>query len=192
MIIALTNLRGNQMRCELIGTYGSWREVADAARGTVGMEDGIGEPSSKWKKQILLAEHSPIRILQVSARWIDLPSWVSVHFVRHKIGIEHWVKSQREDKTGIARHSLPQDALVTHRFLINAQAIINISRKRLCTKAAFETREAWKLFIAELQNMPELYSACVPECVYRGFCPEFKSCKYINTYDYFESMYRIA
>jgi hypothetical protein len=28
---------------------------------------------------------------------------------------------------------------------------------------------------------PEVASACVPECVYRGFCPEFKCCGFVNT-----------
>ena len=28
---------------------------------------------------------------------------------------------------------------------------------------------------------PELAECCVPECVYRGFCPEFKSCGYCGS-----------
>ena len=28
---------------------------------------------------------------------------------------------------------------------------------------------------------PEVAACCVPECVYRGFCPEFKPCGYCNT-----------
>jgi hypothetical protein len=35
---------------------------------------------------------------------------------------------------------------------------------------------------------PELYSVCVPECVYRGFCPEFKSCGYVETAAYQEAL----
>ena len=40
---------------------GTWREVADAARTTIRQDEGTGEPSARWKKRILLAEHSPIR-----------------------------------------------------------------------------------------------------------------------------------
>ena len=31
---------------------------------------------------------------------------------------------------------------------------------------------------------PELAACCVPECVYRGFCPEFRSCGYVRTADF--------
>ena len=48
------------MRVEL-KILGTWRDVANAARTTIGQEAGEGEPSSKWKRRMLLAEHSPIR-----------------------------------------------------------------------------------------------------------------------------------
>jgi hypothetical protein len=55
--------------------------------------------------------------------------------------------------------------------------MINISRKRLCGKASPETREAWILALKRLKEIDSpLYFACVPECFYRGFCPELKSC----------------
>lgn len=63
------------------------------------------------------------------------------------------------------------------RLFLNAEEIINISRKRLCNKAEKETRETWQAAINELRKIePELANACVPNCYYRGFCPEFKSC----------------
>lgn len=158
--------------------HGTWRDVANAARSTIGMDHkNDGEPSPKWKKQMLLAEHSPIRLLTFSWTWTDLPYWVSVHFVRHKIGIEHFVSTQRTDRTGTDRDELRQDAPVTHHCIANAQAIINISRKRLCHQAAMETRLAWIEVIDELVTHDfDLHSVCVPECMYRGFCPEFKPC----------------
>ena len=170
------------MKVDYIGMFGDWRGVADAANTTIGREPGDKEPSPKWKRKILLAEHSPIRTLQIRWRWIDLPYWVSVHLVRHKIGIEHFVRTQRSDRTGIDRNELPQGALVTHECVANPQSIINISRKRLCQQASKETREAWTLFLESIKlNHPELYSVCVPECVYRGWCTEFKSCGYSLT-----------
>lgn len=68
----------------------------------------------------------------------------------------------------------------------NAQAFINISRKRLCSCASKETREAWQQVIEYLKTVdPVLASKCVPECVYRGFCPEFdRCCGYCNTKAY--------
>jgi len=160
----------------------TWREVADAARTTIRMEEGTKEPSSAWKRKMLMAEHSPIRLIQFKWRWVNLKYWVSVHFVRHKIGIEHFVSTQRSDRTGIDREEMPQGATVHHQCCANAQAIIFISRKRLCSQASLETRAAWRLVLEKIQqHEPELYSLCVPECVYRGFCPEFKSCGYSDT-----------
>lgn len=157
---------------------GTWRDVANAARTTVGLDyKSDGEPSDQWKQKMLLAEHSPIRLLTFSWMWEDIPSWVSVHFVRHKIGIEHFVKSQRSDRTGIPRDELPQGALVNHACVANAQTIINISRKRCCCQASQQTRDAWTLLLMEIREVdPVLFSVCVPECVYRGFCPEMKPC----------------
>lgn len=167
------------MRVKLLDVKGTWRSVADSARTTVGMEAGEKEPSSNWKRRMLLAEHSPIRKLQISWKWYDLLSWVSVHFVRHKYGIEHWVRSQRTDRTGVDRNELLQSTLVEHECEANAQAIINISRKRLCNKASKETRKAWLDFLNELGKIePELVLVCMPDCVYRGWCYEYESCGY--------------
>lgn len=162
-----------------------WTSVINAARTTVGKGSSNKEPSSNWKKKILLAEHSPIRLILVNWRWSEIKYWVSVHFVRHKIGIEHFVKTQRTDRTGQLRDSASQDHPVDHECTANAQSLINISRRRLCSAASPETREAWKLFLEELKTRePELYSVCVPECVYRGFCPELNCCGYVETERY--------
>ena len=65
--------------------------------------------------------------------------------------------------------------------LINAEAIINMSRKRLCTKASKETREIWQKVCELIEECdPDLYQYLVPQCVYRGgICPESKCCGYI-------------
>jgi hypothetical protein len=174
------------MYVKLLDIKGSWRHVADTARTTVNMPQGEGEPPSLWKKKMLLAEHSPIRKLILAWKWIDIKYWISVHFVRHKFGIEHFVRSQRDDRTGIPRDDLPQSSLVDHECEANAQAIINISRKRLCRNAHIETREAWQKFLDTVVKpyIPELYEVCVPDCVYRGWCYEINSCGYFRTYDY--------
>jgi len=173
------------MEIENLTVRGMWREVADAERTTVGREKGQGEPSPAWKRRMLLAEHSPIRLLTVRWKWHNLKYWVSVHFVRHKIGIEHFVRTQRTDRTGKDRDQIAQSATVDHECLANAQAIINISRKRLCRQASSETRAAWRALLDALAAQePELTGVCVPECVYRGFCPEMKCCGYCQTADY--------
>lgn len=104
--------------------------------------------------------------------------------------IEHFVSTRRTDRTGIDRNALRQDELVNHECEANAQAIINISRKRLCSCASPETREAWRNFLDEVvaPNEPELRSVCVKECVYRGFCPEMFPCGYSETEKFKEEL----
>jgi len=165
------------MKCELIGIKGSWLDVFNSCRTTVGKQHVLTPPSSEWKRKILLAEHSPIRQLIVKAKWTDLPYWVSVHLTRHKIGVEHWVRTQRSDRVGVDRDLLSQSALVEHEIEVNAQAIINISRKRLCNKASAETQHAWTVFLDTFKDVePELHSASVRECIYRGKCTEIYPC----------------
>lgn len=178
-------------KIKFLKSFGSWREVADAARTTIRLDEGVKEPTSKWKKRILLAEHSPIRKLCFGWKWLDLPYWVSVHFVRHKYGIEHFVSTQRTDRTGCERDANRQDAPVMHECFANAQAVMFISRRRLCGQASAETRAAWKLVVdAIAEKEPEVASCCVPECVYRGFCPEFKPCGFFGTEAYEKALER--
>lgn len=65
--------------------------------------------------------------------------------------------------------------------IMNAEAIINMSRKRLCKKASKETREAWTEVLLELNKVDtELVKHCVPQCVFRGgICSEPKTCGWI-------------
>lgn len=178
---------GDCTMIDIFKTSGTWQDVKDAAMHTMGKDTGK-TPDHRWKRQILLAEHSPIRLLKFFWRWVGILSWVSVHIVRHKIGIEHYVKSQRTDRTGVDRNNLPQGSLVNHSCDATAQALINMSRKRLCTQASKETRDAWlevKDYVKGVNE--ELASVMVPECIYRGFCPELKPCGYADT-----EAYRIA
>jgi len=165
------------VKVELLEQYGNWRNVADAARTTCGQDAGEGEPSSKWKTKILLAQHSPIRLIFIRWKWYNLPYWVSVHFVRHHEGIDHFVRSQRSDRTGIDRNELRQDEPVTHECCANMQAILNISEKRLCNLASKETTNAWERVIEAIKEKhPELAALCVKPCQRTGICEEMKPC----------------
>lgn len=162
----------------------NWQDVKNAALNTIGKNKG-SYPTASWKKKLLLSEHSPIRLMHFSWKWQDLPYWVSVHIVRHKVGIEHFVSTQRSDRTGITRDELPQGAPVMHQCEADAQALITISRKRLCSCASPETRKAWQLVKDEIAKVePELASCMVRECVYRGFCPEMFGCGFDKTEAY--------
>lgn len=168
----------------------SWKRVLNAARRTIGKEPLDKEPSNSWKAKILLAEHSPIRLLEYEWTWKNIQQWVTTHLVRHHEGCEKFVHSQRGDRRAIleeynvnSRDELPQGALNDMDMTANAQALINISRKRLCSCASRETREAWQQVKAKIAKKdPILASKMVPECLYRGFCPEWiNSCGYSRT-----------
>ena len=65
-----------------------WIRVLNAARRTWGKKPINKEPSVSFKKELLLAEHSPIRLLEYDFTWEDIQQWVTAHFVRHHEGCE--------------------------------------------------------------------------------------------------------
>lgn len=187
----------------------NWIRVVNAARRTWGKKPINHEPSNKFKRKILLAEHSPIRLLEYDFTIEDLRQWVTVHLVRHHEGVLPFVHTQRQDineeienitktliriikEEGLEREGwkerdyLQQGEPNDMDMACNAQAFINISRRRLCSCASPETRQAWGLVIEALRDYdPILAEKCVPECLYRGFCPEFdRCCGYVNTEAY--------
>lgn len=188
----------------------NWIRVVNAARRTWGKKPINHEPSDKFKRKILLAEHSPIRLLEYDFTIEDIRQWVTVHLVRHHEGCEKFVHTQRQDINSDVEvitkrliELLQEEGLLREGWrerdymfqgegndmdmTCNAQAFINISRRRLCIGCASpETRLAWSLVIDALkEHDPILSEKCVPECLYRGFCPEFdRCCGYVNTEAY--------
>ena len=159
-----------------------WQDVKDATMITINLTKGK-YPKDRWKRMLLISEHSPIRKIKFNWVWRDLMSWVSVHIVRHKFGIEHFVSTKRTDRTGVDRGKLPQDTLVNHEIELNAQSAINISQKRLCYQASKETREAWREFLEGIKDKePEVYHVCVPSCIYRCGCPEITNCGFFDRF----------
>ena len=172
-----------------------WNRVVNAARRTVGKKPIDKEPSDHFKKKVLLAEHSPIRLLEYDFTWEDIKQWITAHYVRHHMGCEKFVHTQRTDRNpelaNMNRDKLPQGLINDMDMSCNAQSFINISRKRLCKGcAAKETRLAWEAVKEYMQEVdPILASAMVPECIYRGFCPEIDNCcGYCNTKKYEEDL----
>ena len=155
-----------------------WLEVLNTALLTVNKPERTTPPSRAWRKKMLLAEHSPIRILNFTMTVNNVPSFVATHLSRHHIGVEKFISTRRADR--IDKPDLGRLEPVNMKIQLNAQAAINISRKRLCMKASKETRQVWEMIVG---NIPceDVRSVCVPECVYRGFCPEMESCGYEKT-----------
>ena len=162
-------------KTEILKIKGDWEEVVNDCRVTVGKEALGKEPSTDFKRRLLVAEHSPIRDISIKWIWRDMPHWVTVHWVRHKW--EKFVRTQRSDRTGIPREKLPQDEPQTMVGEANSQHLIDTWRKRLCRQASMETRhyaEDHKRTLREVE--PEISDALVPNCVYRCGCPEMTPC----------------
>lgn len=170
----------------------SWNRALNAARRTIGKDPLPKEPSDSWKAKIILAEHSPIRLVEYDWTWEQIRQWVTAHLVRHHEGCEKFVHSQRADRRElpIERDKMPQGAVNDMDMTANVQALINISRKRLCNCASPETRKAWQQVKEEIRKIdPVLADKMVPECLYRGFCPEWmNSCGYSKTKKYQEDL----
>ena len=165
------------MHTEIIKIKGDWEEVVNDCRTTVGKEELGREPSDKFKREILIAEHSPIRDISIKWRWRNIPYWVTNHWVRHKW--EKFVSTQRTDRTGIPRDKLPQDEPQTFVGEANVQHLIDTYRKRLCRTAAPDTRKYAKDFKRALrEKQPQISDVLVPNCVYRCGCPELHPCSF--------------
>lgn len=159
-------------------TDADWERCKVLAMSTIGRE-WSGAVGDEWKRKMLRAEHSPIRTLMFTVR-MELPYWVSVHFCRHKFGVEHYVSSQRNDRQdAYDRNEAPQGASVVHVMDVNAQELMQMARMRLCGQASEETREAMQaVCVAVIGTNPEFRPFLVPKCVARGGCNEFRTCGY--------------
>lgn len=163
------------MLTNILKIKGDWKEVVNDCRSTVNKPPLGHEPSDRFKRSLLIAEHSPIRDISIKWKWSNIKSWIATHWSRHKW--ECFIRTQRSDRTGIPRDGLPQGALVDFTGEANIQALIDTMRKRLCWQVAPETHlyaEDLKATIA--QKEPDIALVLVPNCVYRGACPEPNSC----------------
>lgn len=136
-------------------------------------------PTDEWKVKLLRSEHSPIRTLWFAFR-MEIPYYCSNHFVRHKMGCEHFVSTQRDDRhpeETISRADKPQGEIVSHIMYVNAQELMFMARKRLCNQADETTRQIMQMIVKEvLKTNPEFKEFLVPACIYQHECKEFTPC----------------
>lgn len=156
-------------------TDADWMEVKRRALVTVGKVPTT-PPTDDWKRAILEARHSPIRYLQFSFE-IECPYWVSVHLCRH-IHAQPYVRSQRNDRqSDYDRNAARQDEPVQMIWDMNAEELMVIANKRLCQKAAPETRAVVEEMCAlVVEKCPEFCAFLVPMCEYNGVCHEMQPC----------------
>ena len=156
-----------------------WERCYMLALNTMGKKYVDGKVTDSWKSKMLKCKHSPIRTLMFTIR-MTIPYYVSTHFVRHKIGVEHYVQSQRNDRQNdYDRETAPQNAMVSHIMEINAEQLMFMSNRRLCGMADPTTRYVMALIcrVVECINR-EFIGHLKPMCEYIHECPEFKSCGY--------------
>ena len=181
-----------------------WSRALNAARRTIGKPPLNKEPSDNWRKMVIMAEHSPIKLVEYLISFKDLRQWVGVHLLRHEHMLP-FIHSQRVDRRedidsltervmSIIEEDVKSDKSFNKRdylfqgepndqdFVVNAQTLINISRKRLCHCASKETREAWIAVKEAIKEFdPIMASFMVPNCIYRSRCPEMNTCGYYKT-----------
>lgn len=150
-----------------------WLAVKQRALVTVGL-NAKNPPSMEWKKSILAARHSPIRRLHFAFLIEELPSWVSVHLCRH-IHAQPFVRSQRNDRQAMYdRNKAPQDAPVTMIWDMNAEELMTVASKRLCSMASAETQAVvWQMCQQVICVCPEFEGLLKPACEWQnGVCHE--------------------
>lgn len=171
---------GNDIKVEVLRhpTDDDWQWVKRLALNTMGKTYLMDkEMSLELKKKYLCSEHSPIRTLNFIIK-MEIPYCDSVCFVRHKMGVEHFVQSQRNDRQDkYDRYEAPQGMPVSHIMYVNAQELIFMARKRLCGKASANVQKIMRAIVKEvLKTNPEFADVLVPQCRYMHACPEFQSC----------------
>ena len=158
-------------------------EVAEAAAITQDIEIKI--PSVETWLKWLHSEHSMIRCFELRIEYLGIPYYNHVHFIRHHVGIQPFVRSQRPtaiNPVEYDRRKAPQDALVDMILDVNPQTLINMSLVRLCHKADTVTHEIWRKTrraISKHENpyISRIANVMMSRCLYRGgVCHELKPC----------------
>lgn len=159
-----------------------WLDIKNACRQTISMGDSKVEPTSEWKRKLLVARHSPLRLGTVLWKTEDIPFYVMGHLVRHNVGCTPFVSTSREDRTGVPREERKQTDEVGLQMVANIESLMNISEKRLCNCADRQTLLYWKSVLEAIRDYDEdIYWACVPSGIAHGGCTEpFSDCQMCN------------
>ena len=122
------------------------------------------------------ARHSPIRANIFEVRMYEVPTYASTHFIRHHVGVIHWSLTQREDRGGVegAGRYTPTD----HVMHLNAEALLTLAEKRLCSCASEDTRAMMQEIKDKVSLLDHILAKyMVPRCYWRGgLCDEPRNC----------------
>jgi len=114
--------------------------------------------------------HSPIRTQEFKIEMLGIPTKCSVHFVRHSaVGQLHYVGTARSDRTENKDSEVHRNTPVNHMMILNAEHLIDMSRKRLCNTSDVDTVRIMHRIREEVRKVdPALARYMQPDCVYRG------------------------
>lgn len=153
-----------------------WDEVRRRALVTMDKTRWNTPTTEEWKHKMLRCRHSPIRKLNF-AFYMEIPSWVATHFARHKHA-QPYIASQRNDRQSkYDRDEAPQGAPVKMIIDMNAEELMIVMNKRLCSQASQETRYVARLMRKLVEDKcPEFKGFLVPMCEYTHECYEMFPC----------------
>lgn len=108
----------------------------------------------------------------------NIPSFVSVHLVRHSgAGQFHLVSSNRDDWFGVDPEKINRLTPVTHQMILNAEHLRSMAAVRLCGASHRETRKVMGMIKLQIGKVdPALPRWMVPKCFPTGWCNEAKCC----------------
>ena len=137
------------------------------------------KPSLELWHKMIISQHSSHRVVVYRVFCEDVPYFAHVHFVRHNLGVQFHVKSQRSEKD---RDNIPQGALIDMFFDANVQALIHIEQARLCYKAdaaaqALMQKIKYALILEGDEYDRVLGNLLMKPCQwYPGYCSEPSPC----------------
>ena len=163
-----------------------WRWVKEMALTSIHKKSIEGkEITSKWKFDILMSRHSPIRELTIRIKADEMKRWIADQIVRHVIGTQSSMGTMRTDRGSKPRSEQTMEDLTCLYQSYNAESFINMMETRLCVGCVSkETREIVEALRDEVEKVePELAYMCVPSCVSRGGCKEsFTKCEHFSNF----------
>lgn len=130
------------------------------------------------RNKMYLAEHSPIRERVFWVTVDNVPTFVANHFARHHEGINQFHLSHRSDRCGVPDQESNRLTPTHFEFSANAQALINMSRRRLCLQASTATRMVMEMIKDCIREIDIGLANCMlPDCEYRSnVCYELNGC----------------
>lgn len=159
------------------------RKLTDVSLLREMAEMTTGKPCKMSLETAYRNAHSLIRSQIFAIKFYGIPTSVMGHLVRH-VHAQPYVLSHRPDRNPDAV-DLGRQTPTDMALLLNAEEIINISKARLCAKAAWETREVWRKTLEIIEEAdPDLVKFCKRPCILAGICRESKPCGFMASNEY--------